>query len=145
VLEQLALNGWEGSVGEWLERLRDEFGISKTEAAALENRIGQTRELMRKLTTDMQAIRPELPFLVHDGNLLIDGTIDLLCHGNDGGVALFDYKFTEADDASVSNTYRRQMEIYNQAANRAYPNLANRSTYLVIISQNGTRLLKMEF
>ncbi len=143
VLEQLALNGWDGSVGKWLERLRDELGISQTEAAALENRIEQARELMRSLTTDMQEIRPELPFVLHDGDLLIDGTIDLLCHGSDGGIALFDYKFTEAADASVAHTYREQMAIYSKAAAKAFPEAGVPTISLVVISSKGIRLLDL--
>jgi len=143
VLEQLALNEWNGSVGDWLERLHNEFGIAKPEASALEDRIEQTRELMRSLTADMQMIRPELPFVLHDGNLLIDGTIDLLCHGSDGGIFLFDYKFTEADDASVVSTYREQMAIYSKAASKAFPKAGVPTLALVIISSKGTRLLDL--
>ena len=143
VLEQLALSEWNGSIGDWLERLCNEFGITKPEASALEDRIEQTRGRMRSLTTDMQMIRPELPFVLHDGTLLIDGTIDLLCQESSGGISIFDYKFTEADDASVTNTYREQMAIYSKAASKAFPQAGIPAISLVIISSKGIRLLDL--
>ncbi len=140
VLEQLALNDWDGSVGDWLETLRDEFGIGRIEAKSIQERIEQTRELMIETTTGMQEIRPELPFVLHDGDHLIDGTIDLLCRYGDN-FALFDYKFTEADDAAVAEAYRGQMEIYCKAAHKAFPKAGKASIQLVVVSEKGTRLV----
>ena len=95
---------------------------------------------MLELTIDMVSVRPELPFVLHDGDLLIDGTIDLLCQSADG-VALFDYKFTEASDAAVLAAYREQMLIYGKAAIRAFPDAGTPKTSLVVISTKGTRLI----
>ncbi|MEN8255215.1 MAG: 3'-5' exonuclease [Verrucomicrobiota bacterium] len=142
VLEQLALNGWEGSVAEWLEILRDGFGIGGTEAGSIQKQIEQTRELMVKTTTGMQDTRPEFPFVLLDGNNLIDGTIDLLCRSDDG-FAIFDYKFTEADDATVADAYRGQMEIYCKAARKAFPEAGNPDISLVVVSAKGPRLVSM--
>jgi len=144
VLEQLALNSWQGSVIDWLEKLRDNFGIEKAEAATLENRIEETRILMAELTASMQEIRPEFPFVLHDGDRLIDGTVDLLCRTADG-FALFDYKFTEADDSAVADAYRGQMEIYRQAAQRAFPEAGTSATTLVVVSAKGVRLVPVRF
>jgi len=140
VLEQLALNDWSGSVGDWLETLRDEFGLEKTEAASMQGRIEQTRELMRELTAGMQEIRPELPFVLHDDDRLVDGTIDLLCRSGDG-FAIFDYKFTEADDAAVVDAYRGQMEIYCKAAEKWFPDAGEASIQLVVVSEKEARLV----
>jgi ATP-dependent exoDNAse (exonuclease V) beta subunit len=140
VLEQLALNDWEGSVAEWLESLRDEFGIGKAEAAVLRKRIEQTRELMRELTGGMQETRPEFPFLLLDDNRLIDGTIDLLCRTSSGG-AIYDYKFTEATDSAAADAYRGQMAIYHQAAGRVFPDLEKIAINLVVVSETGPRLV----
>jgi len=144
VLEQLALNGWNGSVGDWLEILRDGFGIGKTEAATLEGRIEQTRKLMIGLTAGMQEIRPELPFVLHDGDQLIDGTIDLLCHSGDGFV-IYDYKFTEANDAAVAATYHGQMEIYRKAAEKFAPKAIGSTIQIVVVSAKGPRLVSSVF
>ncbi|RKX47535.1 MAG: hypothetical protein DRP64_00730 [Verrucomicrobia bacterium] len=138
VLEQLALNDWTGSVSDWLETRRDEFGIGKTEATALKARIEQTLAMMRELTADMQEIRPELPFVLHDGDRLIDGTIDLLCRSA-GGLAIFDYKFTEAEDAAVTDAYRGQMEIYCKAARKAFPKAGRPEISLIVVSAQGPR------
>jgi len=142
VLEQLALNGWEGSAAEWLESLCGGFGIGRIEAASMQERIEQTRELMVETTAGMRDICPEFPFVLLDGNNLIDGTIDLLCRSDDGS-AIFDYKFTEADDAAVAEAYRGQMEIYCKAAQKAFPKAGNPEISLVVVSAKGSRLISL--
>lgn len=141
VLEQLALNGWRGSVEEWLEALRDDFGIGKVKAAGLADRIGQTRDLMLGLTSGIRKIHPEFPFVLHDGDTLIDGTIDLLCF-TANGYAIYDYKFTEADDNTVAEQYRGQMDIYRKAADRLIPKAKESKIHLVVVSSNAPRLVK---
>ncbi len=143
VLEQLALNHWEGDVFQWLESLRDEFGASKEQAAKLINRIEETRSMMIAATADMNTLRPELPFVLYDEGQLIDGTIDLLCQTKDR-YAIFDYKFTEASDESVSDSYRGQMKLYHQAAVKLFPHAECHSTQLVVISHAGPRLVPIE-
>ncbi|MEN7972607.1 MAG: UvrD-helicase domain-containing protein [Verrucomicrobiota bacterium] len=142
VLEQLALNGWEGSISDWLETLRDEFGIGKPEAQSLAKRIEQTRRLMIELTTGTKELRPELPFVLHDGGRLIDGTIDLFCR-NDDGIAIFDYKFTEADTAAVTAAYRGQMELYSKAARTAFPEAGDPAVALITVSQKGAKVVSI--
>ena len=143
VLEHLALNDWQGSVEEWLEALRDEFGASKAQALKLADRVERTRELMIGLTADMKALRPEFPFVLRDGDKLVDGTIDLLCE-TDEGFAIFDYKFTESSDDVLREDYRSQMEIYRTAAERAYPSAGESSVHLVAVSSAPPRLTRVE-
>ncbi|NLX24439.1 MAG: UvrD-helicase domain-containing protein [Lentisphaerae bacterium] len=140
VLEQLALNNWAGSISDWLERLRDDFELSRTQAEALIERIEQTRSLMIQLTSDVEALRPEFPFVLHHENNIIDGTIDLLCRMSDG-FAIFDYKFTEAEDSAILAQYKGQMELYRLAAHHAFPNAARAQITLIIISAAGPRQL----
>ncbi|VGO16500.1 ATP-dependent helicase/nuclease subunit A [Pontiella desulfatans] len=141
VLEQLALNGWEGSVAEWLEILREDFGATKAEAGAMEERIGQTRELMIQLTGSMKELLPEFPFVLHEDDTLIDGTIDLLCQTSDG-FAIFDYKFTEASDEKAVADYQGQMEIYRKAAEKKYPHAGTADIRLIVASSAGVRTVK---
>jgi ATP-dependent exoDNAse (exonuclease V) beta subunit len=122
--------------------LRNEFGIEPGDAAALKPRIETTRAMMRDLTAGQHDLRPELPFVLLDGDRLIDGTIDLLCRSDDQ-IALFDYKFTEADVESVLETYRGQMEIYCRAARRAFPESGDLQASLVVISAEETRLVQV--
>lgn len=143
VLEQLALNEWQGSVAEWLEVLRDEFGMGKQEAEGLAKRIEKTRQLMASLTKGVLHIRPEFPFVLHDGHTLIDGTIDLLCQTPDG-IHIFDYKFTESADAAIRAAYERQMQIYRLAARRAFPDSPEPAITLVVINHADPRLLHIE-
>lgn len=142
VLEQLALNNWEGSVTDWLDHLRDDFNATKQEALQLKDRIEQTRDQMILLTANTQELLPEFPFLLHHENKLIDGTIDLLCQTSNG-FAIFDYKFTEAGDEKVVNQYRRQMELYQKAAEKKYPYAGTGTTHLIIISSHGTRAVDL--
>jgi ATP-dependent helicase/nuclease subunit A len=140
VLEQLALNKWEGSISEWLDRLRGEFGLSKTAASILTERLEQTRMLMIELTAEMEEIRPEFPFVLLDEGRLIDGSIDLLCRTRDG-LAVYDYKFTEADDATVAEQYKGQMKIYRQAAEKLFPLAGEVSTQLIVASSKSPRIV----
>jgi ATP-dependent helicase/nuclease subunit A len=142
VLEQLALNNWEGSVADWIETLRNDFGLSKADAASLEKRIEQTRVRMTELTEGMSELRPELPFVLYKDNLLIDGTIDLLCRSNDM-ITLFDYKFTEVDDETAAAHYEEQMRIYRQAAEQLYPSADTVTARLVVVSGSGPRLVDL--
>ncbi len=141
VLEQLAHHEWEGDVAGWLETLRDDFGIGKADAAKLEERIEQARELMRRHTENMPELYPEFPFVLHEDGQLIDGTIDLLCR-TAAGFAIFDYKFTEAADDAVIEQYRKQMEIYSKAAERMLPSAATADLQLVVVSATGPRVVK---
>lgn len=142
VLEQLALSDWIGAVSDWLERLRDEFGIGKTEAAKLQSRIEETQILMGGLMVGMLEVRPEWPFVLHDGDRLVDGTIDLLCRTAKSS-AIFDYKFTEAPDSTVTDTYRGQMELYCKAARKIFPADDNPEVTLIVISAQGPRQLPL--
>ena len=144
VLEQLALNGWRGSVSEWLDTLGSAFAIDPVEAAALEQRIEETRKLMAGLTADMTEIRPEFPFVLHHENTLIDGTIDLLCRTTEG-FALFDYKFTETGETEAADQYRGQMEIYRCAAEKCFPSAEASSTELIMISSDGVKRVPLVF
>ncbi len=144
VLEQLALNDWQGSIRSWLETFRYEFEIAKNDAATLKNRIEQTREMMVKLTGDMQEMLPEFPFVLHEGDRLIDGSIDLLCRTSNG-FAIFDYKFTEASETELVEQYRTQMEIYRLAAEKCFPYAGEARTELIVISSRDLKRLPIVF
>ncbi len=144
VLEQLALNDWQGSVAEWLENLRDDFAIGKEDAASMTDRIEQTRNQMVSLTATMTDVRPEFPFVLRRDNMLIDGTIDLLCR-SEHGFALFDYKFTESTTDEVARQYQAQMEIYQQAAEKCFPDAAEASINLIVVSSKSVSVVPVVF
>jgi len=143
VLEQLALNRWQGSVSSWLEKLHPEYGLDYAEAAALEARVERTRTLMQKQTESLPEIRPEIPFVLREENRLIDGTIDLLC-GTKNSFTIFDYKFTGMSDNDVLDQYCGQMRIYQEAALKFYPEARNSAVVLVVITPADTRLVPIE-
>jgi ATP-dependent exoDNAse (exonuclease V) beta subunit len=99
---------------------------------------------MAKLTANRLEIRPELPFVLHEGNQLIDGTIDLLCRTPDG-FTLFDYKFTEAPDAAIISAYQGQMKIYQRAAQHIFPEGGTSSIILIVISAQDIRQVPIRF
>jgi ATP-dependent exoDNAse (exonuclease V) beta subunit len=139
VLEQLALHHWQGSVSHWIETLRPHFGIQKNLATRLESPIEHTRLWMQKQTNN-QTLHPEFSFLLHQKDLLIDGTIDLLAH-SESSFCLFDYKFTEQPDGTLIELYRPQLEIYLQAARHAFPKHQQEKVGLIAISSNGSRFI----
>jgi ATP-dependent exoDNAse (exonuclease V) beta subunit len=141
VLEQLVLNEWDGSVENWLEKLRGDFGVSKTEAFPLMDRIEDVRQQMQTATNGMPELLPEFPFVLLVGDVLIDGTVDLLCRTSDG-YAIFDYKFTEGSDDSVVAKYQGQMNLYRKAAEKRFPSADKSEIWLVVISSRGTRFVK---
>ncbi len=144
VLEQLALNNWQGSVSDWLDKLHHDFSIKRKAAAALTVRIERTRDLMIKLTSRVDELYPEFPFVLHHDDRLIDGSIDLLCHSADG-FSIFDYKFTEAETTDVMKQYRAQMEIYQRAAEQRFPRMERRDVTLIIVSSKDCRPISVDF
>lgn len=144
VLEQLALNQWQGSIEEWLERLRNDFEIQRPQAATLTERLEQTRCLMLQLTAEAETLHPEFPFVLHHENNIIDGTIDLLSHTPDE-CTIYDYKFTESSEAQVIAQYRGQMDIYHRAARLGFPDAPHTQTTLIVISSNGPRPIELTF
>ena len=99
---------------------------------------------MIDVTSAMDELRPEFPFLLHDGDKLIDGTIDLLCRSADG-FAIFDYKFTEAAENEVLEQYRGQMDIYRKAAGRCFPDAGSARTELIVVSSRDVKRLRLDF
>jgi ATP-dependent helicase/nuclease subunit A len=144
VLEQLALNDWQGSIEEWLTILHPEFDIAKKDALSMSERIGRTRQLMIEQTRDLSDVRPEFPFVLLDGNNLIDGTIDLLCRTADG-FSLFDYKFTDAAEDEILEHYRKQVEIYHRAAQKCYPDASKGTATLIAISHKEVKCIPVLF
>lgn len=139
VLEQLAHHAWHDATAHWLDALAPDFRIAPKQAAQLQDRIDRTRLTMAKQTARAEILRPEFPFVLQRDELLIDGSIDLLCRLDDE-VHLFDYKFTEADDPHVLAAYREQLAIYRAAAARAFPDAPPPRATLVIIGAATTRL-----
>ncbi|MBT8042095.1 MAG: PD-(D/E)XK nuclease family protein, partial [Pontiella sp.] len=69
---------------------------------------------------------------------------DLLCRNTDGFV-IFDYKFTTANDAAVTEQYRGQMEIYSKAARHHYPDAAKQEAKLIVVSNGKARVVSVKF
>jgi ATP-dependent helicase/nuclease subunit A len=144
VLEQLAMNDWQGAVGSLLEKLRGDFDVGKHEALTLKDRLENVRTLMVERTGTARELRPEFPFVMHEQDRLIDGTIDMLCI-EPKRICIYDYKFTEADDETLTAQYREQLRIYAAAAKRLYGADIEIQTALIVVTADKTRVLPVVF
>jgi hypothetical protein len=60
------------------------------------------------------------------------------------GSSTFDYKFTEAEDADVTEAYRGQMELYCKAARKAFPKTKDPEIFLIVVSARKVRLVPLQ-
>lgn len=141
VLEQLAYNNWVGDVSKWLEKLRSDFSIAKSDARVLIERIERAQQWMQNETANA-TFYPERPFVLHHENQLIDGTIDLLSLKKEQ-INIYDYKFTHQPDDVLRQMYQKQMQIYAQAAQHFYPNTPLGKTLLVVITKKDLRTISL--
>jgi len=132
VLEELAKNRWTGNIPELVNLFSAEFG--EVEIDVLIPQLEAARDLLRKETADATTLFTEHPFVLKRGELLLDGTIDLLAQFPDG-FKIFDYKFTGAPPESVLEMYAPQLEAYREAVEKLHPGVAV-SAVLVLIGES---------
>jgi ATP-dependent helicase/nuclease subunit A len=125
VLEELAKNGWSGDIPALVALFggEDEELVKQLEAA---------REILRKETAGAVSLFAEHPFVLKRGDVIFDGTIDLLAQlssndpvapkpSGEGGWKIFDYKFTnESADVALA-TYSPQLAAYQEAVEKLHP------------------------
>jgi ATP-dependent exoDNAse (exonuclease V) beta subunit len=126
VLEELAKNNWAGDI----PKLVQLFGGENEE---LVKPLVAARELLRKETAGAAALFTEHPFVLKRGDLILDGTIDLLAQLSNGW-KLFDYKFTNETPENALVIYAPQMEAYREAVQKLYSG-AEVSAVLVLIGE----------
>ncbi|MDD3275681.1 MAG: UvrD-helicase domain-containing protein [Kiritimatiellales bacterium] len=125
-LEELAKNGWSGDIPE-LVRLfggGDELLIKQLEAA---------REVLRAETAGAVSLFAEHPFVLKRGDLILDGTIDLLAEFSNGW-KIFDYKFTNESLDTALETYSPQLSAYKEAIEKLNPD-SEVSARLILIGE----------
>ena len=126
VLEELAKNNWAGDVHKLL-RL---FGGADEE---LVKQLVAARELLQKETAGATELFTEHPFVLKRGDMILDGTIDLLAQFPDG-FKIFDYKFTGDSPESAGQIYAPQLAAYKEAVEKLHPGAAV-SAALVLIGK----------
>ena len=132
VLEELAKNEWRGNIPELVVLFSAEFG--DVEAESLVPQLEAARELLRRETAGAAALFAEYPFVLKRGDVILDGTIDLLARFS-GGWKIFDYKFTNDSPEPALRTYAPQLEAYREAVQKLYSQ-AEVSTALVLIGES---------
>jgi ATP-dependent helicase/nuclease subunit A len=132
VLEELAKNGWIGDVPALVELFSAEFG--KVETKPLIKQLEEAREFLRKETAGATALFTEHPFVLKRGDLILDGTIDLLA-GFSKHWKILDYKFTNEPPETALETYAPQLEAYCETVQKLYPD-AEVSAALVLIGES---------
>jgi ATP-dependent exoDNAse (exonuclease V) beta subunit len=129
VLEELARNAWHGDIPALVELFSAEFG--EVEDNLLIPQLEAARDLLRKETAGAAALFTEHPFVLKRGNVILDGTIDLLAQLSNGW-KIFDYKFTNETPENALAGYSPQLEAYREAVQKLYPDAAV-SVALVLI------------
>jgi ATP-dependent exoDNAse (exonuclease V) beta subunit len=132
VLEELAKNGWRGDIPALVELFSFEFG--KVETKPLIAQLEAAREVLRKETAGAEALFTEHPFVLQRGDLILDGTIDLLA-GFSKHWKILDYKFTNESAETALEIYAPQLEAYREAVQKLYPD-AEVSSRLVLIGES---------
>ena len=130
VLEELAKNRWVGDVPALVELFGDEFG--KLETESLIKQLEAAREALRKETAEAETLWAEHPFVLKRGDVILDGTIDLLAQMSSNVWKILDYKFTNESPETALGTYAPQLEAYCEAVRKLYPD-AEVSAALVLI------------
>jgi len=129
VLEELVKNGWVGDIPALVELFGDEFG--KVETKPLIAQLEAAREVLRKETAGATALLTEHPFVLKRGELILDGTIDLLAQMSSNVWKILDYKFTD-ESSTALETYAPQLEAYCEAVQKLYPDAAVSATLVLI-------------
>ena len=121
VLEELARNGWRGDIPALVELFSAEFG--GVEDKLLIPQLEAARNLLRKETAGAAALFTEHPFVLKRGDMILDGTMDLLAQQSNGW-KIFDYKFTNETPENALAVYSPQLEAYREAVQKLYPDAA---------------------
>jgi ATP-dependent helicase/nuclease subunit A len=131
VLEELARNGWHGNIPALVKLFSAEFG--EVEDKLLVPQLEAARDLLRKETAGAAALFTEHPFVLKRGDMILDGTMDLLAQFPEE-FKIFDYKFTNETPEHALAVYSPQLEAYRGAVQKLYPQAAV-SAALVLIGE----------
>jgi ATP-dependent helicase/nuclease subunit A len=129
VLEELARNGCHGDIPVLVELFSAEFG--EVEDKLLVPQLEAARDILRKETAGAAALFTEHPFVLKRGDMILDGTMDLLAQLSNGW-KIFDYKFTNETPENALAVYSPQLEAYREAVQKLHPDAAV-SVVLVLI------------
>jgi len=108
----------------------------------LAEQLEAARDVLAKETADAEALFAEHPFVLKRGELILDGTIDLLAKFSPSSSLragnrwkIFDYKFSNESPEAVLKTYSPQLAAYQEAVEKLNPG-AEVSAALVLIGKS---------
>ena len=130
VLEELARNNWAGNIPKLVNLFGTHFNATDRDALVLQ--LEKVRDVLLRETASAVELRTEYPFVMKRGDLILDGTIDLLVQITPKQWKLFDYKFTRESAELVRETYALQLNAYQEAVEKLYPG-AEVTAQLVLI------------
>jgi len=131
VLEELAKNDWAGDIPELVGLFCEDASIDQ------KNLVGQleaAREVLQKETAGAEALFVEHSFVLKRGNLILDGSIDLLAQKSSKVWTVLDYKFSNESSEHALETYGPQLAAYQEAVEKLNPG-AEVSAALVLIGE----------
>ncbi|MBL7017057.1 MAG: UvrD-helicase domain-containing protein [Kiritimatiellales bacterium] len=124
VLEELAQNNWQGDISD--------FDLGEHEGLA--EQLEEVRAVLAKETAGAEALFVEHPFVLKRGDLILDGSIDLLAEFS-GHFKILDYKFSNESPEAALKTYGPQLAAYKEAIEKLNPGAAV-SAALVLIGES---------
>jgi ATP-dependent helicase/nuclease subunit A len=130
VLETLANDGWTGDLLALVAQSCDEFG--PVETGPLIEKLAAARAVLQAATAGAQALFTEFPFVLRRGNLILDGTVDLLVRRSADEWEIYDYKFTDEPPMAVQARYAPQLAAYHEAVQALHPGAKVGSRLVVI-------------
>jgi ATP-dependent helicase/nuclease subunit A len=131
VLEELSGTRWAGDIPELVGLFCEDAAL---DVRSLIGRLEAAREVLQKETAGAQRLMAEYPFVLKRGDLILDGTIDLLAEFSNHW-KIFDYKFSMESPAAAMDTYAPQLSAYKEAVEKINPG-AEVSAALVLIGKN---------
>jgi ATP-dependent helicase/nuclease subunit A len=125
VLEELAKKNWSGDVQILVEQAG---GASLSERAVLAGQLEAARAVLKKETAGATALLTEHPFVLKRGDVILDGTMDLLVEfppssslGAGNQWKIHDYKFSNEAPETARATYSPQLAAYKEAVEKLHP------------------------
>jgi ATP-dependent exoDNAse (exonuclease V) beta subunit len=130
VLEELTKSGWAGDIRAWVEL----HGSGFEQADELIGTLEMVRAVLQRETAGAKALFAEFPFVLKRGELILDGTMDLLVELQ-GAWKVFDYKFSNEPPEHALETYGPQLAAYKEAVGKLHPG-ESVSAALVLIGES---------
>jgi hypothetical protein len=123
VLEELAKNNWNGEIPD-----------CASEFPGLIEQLEAARAVLQTETAGAEALFAEHPFVLKRGDLILDGSIDLLVKKSSKVWKILDYKFSNELPEVALETYGPQLAAYQEAVEKLNPG-AEVSAALVLIGE----------